>query len=125
MGLSPPRGSGRPGTARQPRAHALGWRNAAPSGAGRGGPPEDSYSVVSTFSSRSTAQSISSCLMIRGGAMRMTWSWVSLQSSPSLLQRLAEAAGAAGLGVQLDADPQALAAHLLDAGFDGSSAGAP
>src|SRR6185436_1760710 len=37
-----------------------------------------------------------------------------LAQEPLVLERLAEAAGAAGLAVQLDADPQPLAAHLLD-----------
>ena len=71
-----------------PRPRGGDWLADAlsPWGEGRGeghGINRGAYSVVSTFSSRSNAQSISSFLITRGGAMRTTWSWVSLQRSPS------------------------------------------
>ena len=51
------------------------------------------YSVVRTFPMRSTAQSISSPVMVNGGATRMTVSWVSLQR----LQVDAKVLGATGI----------------------------
>jgi hypothetical protein len=55
----------------------------------RSGGPQDyladeSYGCSSiTFLIRSKAQSISFRVMISGGAMRITWSWVSLQRMPN------------------------------------------
>ena len=63
---------------------------------------------------RSVAQSRSSCVTHSGGARRTVVSCVSLARTPMSSSRSHTVARRRGLGGELDADPQALAADLAD-----------
>ena len=71
------------------RSAEAAWPRSQTAGGGRlghgivNGCGDDLYNVVSTFSIRSAAQSISSRPMVSGGATRITVAWVSLHKRPS------------------------------------------
>ena len=78
-----------------------------------------------TAAMRSSAQSISSRSMTSGGEKRMVWPWVSLARMPRVAQRLDQRPRRAGVGVQLDRQHQAAAAHLAHPVARGSPRGRP
>ena len=52
--------------------------------------------------------------MVRGGAKRSTVPWVSFERTPFRQKRVADGARRDHIRIDLDADPEAAAAHVLD-----------